>query len=147
MRHDAGDFPLPDAPAKRQPELLAEQHYLGDGEGLRVSDRQKRAAGVHSLETARRAPVKPQLRRSTGADDFNIAPEDALRVPRAEGFHRCLLRREAAGEMWRGITAPCGICNLAFGKHAVQKPIAEPRDGGFNPIDLGGIHSDADNIH
>jgi hypothetical protein len=29
----------------------------------------------------------------------------------------------------------------------VQKPIAEPRDGGFNPIDLGGIHADADNIH
>jgi hypothetical protein len=29
----------------------------------------------------------------------------------------------------------------------VQKSIAEPRDGGFNPIDLSGIHADADNIH
>jgi hypothetical protein len=133
--------------AKRQPELRAEQHHLGDREGLGVGDGQKRAAGVHSRETARRAPVEPQLRRSAGANYFNIAPEDALRMPRAERFHRRLLRRETAGKVRRGIAAPRGIRNLALGKDAVQKPIAEPRDGGFNSIDLGGIHADADNIH
>jgi hypothetical protein len=147
VSRDAGAIPLPPAAAKRQPELHAEQHDLRNREGLRVSYGQKRAAGLQPLETACRAPVKPQLRRSAGANHFNIAPEDALRVPCAEGFHRRFLRSETAGEVRRGVAAPRGIRNLAFGKHAVQKPVAEPRDGGFNPIDLGGIHADADNIH
>ena len=147
MRRDADEITPRDVNAKRQPELRAEQHHLGNREGLRVSDGQKRAAGIHPLETACRASVKPQLRRPTGANHFYIAPEHALRVARAKRFHRRLLRRETAGKVRRGIAAPCGVRNLALGEQAVQKSIAEPRHGGFNPIDLGGIHADADNIH
>src|SRR3954469_17263608 len=90
---------LPDVRGKWQPQLRAEQHHLRNCQRLRVSYRQKRAAGVHSLETARRAAVKPQLRRATGANDLDITPEDALRVPRSERFHRRLFGGKTAGEV------------------------------------------------
>ena len=91
--------------------------------------------------------MKPQLRGAADADDFDIAPEHALRVSRAERLHRRFFGRETAGQMGRRIPPARRLGDLAVGEHATQKSVAKSRDGGFNPIDFSGIQPDADNMH
>lgn len=126
---------------------LEEQHDLRDSEGLRVSDRQKRAVCLHIGESPGGASVEPQLRWSTGrAHDLYIAPEHALRVTGAERFHRRLFRRKPAREVRCRIPATSRVCDFSLGEDASEKAIAVSLDRGFDAINFGCVHSDPDNI-
>src|SRR5437667_7432562 len=92
--------------------------------------------------------MKLQLRRTAGrADHFDVAPEHAARVTRAEAFQRRFFGGEAAGQVRRRVAAPRGVRDLAVGENSAEKPVAEPRDGRFDAVDFRRVHADADNIH
>ena len=92
--------------------------------------------------------MKLQLRRTAGrASHFDVAPEHSARVARAKRLHRRFFGGEAAGQVRRGVAPSCGVRDLAFGEYPAEKPIAEPRDRGFDTVDLCRIHADADDVH
>lgn len=114
---------------------------------LRVGQGQERRGAAHRAQSARRAPMKLQLRRSAAPNDFDVAPEHPLRVPRPEGFHGRFLGGKPRGEMGSRPSPVPAIRDLAIGKHPFQEPFTEPVDGLLDPGDLGGIESGADDFH
>lgn len=91
--------------------------------------------------------MQPQLRRTTHANHFDIAPEHPLGMSGPEGLHRRLFGSEAAGQMGGRIPPAGGIRDLAFSEHTTKETIAESGDGCLDAIDFCGIHPDTDNIH
>ena len=94
----------------------------------------------------RGAAVKLQLRRAAAADDFDVAPEHALRVAGAERLHRRFLGREAAGEMNRRHAAPRAVRDFALGEDAVQEAVAVALDRGGDAMDVGGVEPESDDV-
>lgn len=110
-----------------------------------MSDRQLRRPAADFLEAPRGAAVQLQLRWPAGTtDDLDVAPEDALRVAGAEGFHRGFFRGEAAGKVNRRVASPHAIRDFAFGEDAVCEALAVPFDGGGDSWNVGGVESEAD---
>lgn len=103
-----------------------EDHHLCDGERIRVRDGQQRRRRANPLEPARGAAVKPQLRRTTLAYHFDVAPEHLLRVSGPQRFHRRLLGGEPAGQMDRGLAPALTVGNFAVAEAALEKAIAVP---------------------
>ncbi len=98
-------------------------------------------------QTGGGAAMKPQLRRTAGSNHLDITPEDSLSMTGPEGFHRRFFCGEPAGKMRCRISPSRGVSDLSLGKDTAEKPIAEFRNRGFDAVDFGGIHADADNIH
>src|SRR5262245_60546123 len=78
---------------------LAEDHHLCEGERFRMGDRHMRRAAADGGEAAPGAAVEVEPRRAAAADDLDVAPKHALRVPGAERLHRGFLGCEAASEV------------------------------------------------
>lgn len=108
---------------------------------------QKRAAGLENRESRRGAAMKLQLRWTGGANNFDIAPEDAVRMTGAQRFHRRFFGRKSSCKVRRRIPAAHGVGDLAVGEDAMQEPVAISVDGCLNTIDFRRVHSDTDNIH
>jgi len=79
-------------------------------------------------------------------DDFDVAPEHALRVPRAERLHGRLFRREAASEMNRRHPSPLAVRDFAFGEDAVQKAVAVAFNRGGNARNIRGVETETDDV-
>ena len=113
-----------------------------------MSDRQLRRSTADFREAPRGAAVQLQLRGTPGpADDLDVAPEHALRVPGAERFHRGFLRSKAAGKMNRGVAPPHAVRDFTFGEDAVCESLAVALDGGGDSWDVGGVEPESDNGH
>ena len=72
-------------------------------------------------------------------DDADIAHEDAMREPGAEGFGASLLRREAfgvGGDMGASRTAAFGFGDFLRGEAPMDKAIAKARQRFFNAADV-----------
>ena len=87
-----------------------------------------------------------QLRRTAVADDLDIAPEDARRMSCAERFHRRFFRGEPAGKMNRRNPSARAVDDLAIRENAAQETVSIPLDSLGNPVDVGGVEAEADDV-
>lgn len=111
-----------------------------------MRDGQERRPATDGLEPPACAAVKQEPGRTVTAHDFDIAPEHALRVPRAERLHGRLFRRKAAGEMNRRHAPPLAIRDFAFGEDAVQEAVAVACNGCGNTRDVRGVETETDDV-
>ena len=111
-----------------------------------MRDREQRGSRAERREAPAGAAMKQQLRRSSAADDLDIAPQHLLGVTGAERFHRGFLCGEAAGKMDRRMPPALAIRNLAFGENAVEEPLAVPFDGRGDARYVGGVEAKADDV-
>jgi len=108
-----------------------------------VRNREERRAGPDRRKATAGAAVKLQLRRTSSAHNFNIAPQHLLRMTRAERFHRCLFGSEAAGKMDRGIPPPLTIRDLPVGEDAAQESLSVSFDCRGDARYIGSIEAKA----
>ena len=125
---------------------FAEDHDLRHRQRVGVRDGQQRGTAAHCREPPGGAAVQLQLRRPAAADHFHVAPEDALRMTGAEGFHRRLFRSEAAREMNRRLPAPHAVRDFPFRENALQKPRPVSVDGADDAGDFGEVDAQADDV-
>ncbi len=64
-----------------------------------------------------------------GADDFDVAPADAVIPSGAEGFHAGFFGGEAGGVTFEASGFGFAIEDFAFGEDAVEKTLTETLDG------------------
>jgi len=126
---------------------IAEQHDLGDGQGLRMGNGDEAPPHVQGVGASSGPPVQPQLRRPAPADHLDVLPHDAARVACPERFHRRFLHGEAAGQVRHGIAPPRTISNLPFGEYARQEAVAVALQHVGNAGKIRGIQSDSDDVH
>ena len=101
-----------------------------------------------SGKATRSAAVQLQLRRTAGsADDFDVTPQDRLRVPCAEGLHRCFLRREPAGEMNGRIVSAHAVRHFSLSEDAMREPFAVAFDRGSDTRDVGRVEAQSNDGH
>src|SRR5262245_33954972 len=125
---------------------VAEDHHFSEGERICVRDGDQRASPSDFREPNAGAAMQLELRRSPAADDFDVAPEDALRVPGAERLHRRFLGRETTGEMNGRAPAGCAVRDFGVAEDPLDEPIAVPLHGVGNAIDFGGVESQTDDV-
>jgi hypothetical protein len=111
-----------------------------------MRDRHERSFSADLVELTRRAAVELQLRRPAMAHDFHVAPQNAVRVPRAERLHGRFLGGKAAGEVNCWIVAPRAVRDLAGCEDPREKPVAVSLDGRGDPFDVGCVEADADDV-
>ena len=134
--------------ARRQPPSLAEDDGLSERERVGVSDREFRRAAADFREAPGRAAVQLQLRRTARlADHFDVAPQDALRMPGAERFHRRLFRGEPAGKVNGGLAPARAVRDFTVGKNPLRKSIAVAVDRGGNTRNFGRVEPKPDDGH
>lgn len=112
-----------------------------------MRDGQKRRLRAQLRITPRRSAMKQQVRRAAVARNFDVAPQDLLRVPGAERFHRRFLRGEPSGKVYRRDAAPAAVCDLAVSEHALDESIAVALDGGGDSVDVGDVKPESDDAH
>ena len=76
---------------RREPVSVAEEHHLGDGDRLSVSDGDQAAAHLHAVGAPGGAAVQPQLRRTGDPNHLDVLPQHAAGVA---GAWRMLERQE-----------------------------------------------------
>ena len=109
-----------------------------------MRDREKRRYAADRLEAALGAAMKPQLGRTTVTHHLDIAPQHALRMSGAEGFHRRFLRREPPGEMNRGDAPSRAVRDLTVCEDTLEKPLAVARDRVRDAVDVGRVEPEPD---
>src|SRR2546423_12221541 len=80
--------------------LLSEKQHLRQGQCVGMRDREQRRIPSHGGKSTRRTAVELQLRRTATPDHFDVAPQHAMRVARAERLQRRLPRGDTAGPMY-----------------------------------------------
>src|SRR5262249_42847828 len=100
-------------------------------------------AAPERREGAPGAAIQMEARRSAPPDHLHVAPQDALRVPRAQRLHRRFLGGESPGEMDRRYAPPRAVRNLAVGEDAAEEPIPVPLDRLRDAVDVGGVEAEA----
>jgi hypothetical protein len=120
---------------------------MSQGQRFAVSNGEQRPGRSHGLEPACGAAVKPQLRRTSGPDDLDIAPEHALRMACAQRLHGRFFCRESARKMRCWIPTTCGVGDFARREDAIQKAFAVALDREFNTIDFGRVEPKTDDVH
>ena len=121
--------------------------YLGHRQRVGVGDRQKRPLHAHLFRAARRAAVQPQLRGTARPEDLDVLPEHAARMSCAQRFHGSFLRGESPGKMRNRVSPPRTIGNLSLGEDTTEKPLAIPLVQLSDARNVGGIETQADNLH
>jgi hypothetical protein len=112
-----------------------------------MRDGQERRSAAHGVEPPGGAPVQPQLRRTPPTHDLDVAPEDALRVARAEGFHGRFLGCEAAGKVDRRLTTPHAVRHLALREDTMGETLAVTRDRGEDTRDVSRVQTESNDVH
>lgn len=87
--------------------------------------------------------MKLQLRGASTAHHFDIAPEHLLGMTRSERLHRCLFGRKTTGKVDCRIPAAVAVCDLPFGKDAVQEPLSVSFDCRCDARYIGSIEAKA----
>ena len=126
--------------------LAGEEQHFGEGDLIRMGDRQKRGTGAQLGEPARRPAVKLQLRGAAVPHHFDVAPEHAARVSGAERLHRRFLCRESAGKMNGRHPAARAVDDLAVGEHASHEPLAVPRERLGDAVDIRDVQAESDEV-
>src|SRR3990172_4859135 len=109
--------------------LRADQEHLRDRKGVRMCDGEQRGACAHRRKASRGSAMQLKLRGATSTDNLHVAPENVLRVPRAQRLHSCFFCSEPAGKVSRGLAATHAVCDFTLGEHAAQKSLAITLDG------------------
>jgi len=99
------------------------------------------------LEPTSGGAMQLQLRRSASPYHLDVAPQHAVRVPRAERLHGRFLGSKAPSEMNRRVAAPHAVRNLGLGKDTVCKALAVALDRGGNARDVCRVEPDSDDVH
>ena len=79
---------------------VAEERHLGEGQGIGMGDGQERRSPPIASDGGR-APAQPSCGGTATAHNLDVAPQNTLRVPGSEGFHRRFWPR-SAGEVVDG---------------------------------------------
>ena len=128
--------------------LLAEHNHLSERERVGMCDRELRGCAADFLEAPPGAAVQLQLRRTAGpANDFDVAPEHALRVAGAQGFHRGFLRGKPAGKMNFRMAAAHAVRDFAVREDALRESFAVALDGRGDARNLRSVKPEPDNGH
>lgn len=120
---------------------------LGHRQRVGVGDRQQRPLHAHLLRAASSAAVQPQLRGTARTEDLDVFPEHTARMSCAQRFHGRFLRGESPGKMRNRVSPPRTIGNLSLGKDTTEKPLAIPLVQIGDARNVGGIETQADNLH
>lgn len=126
---------------------VAEQEHLRDRDRIRMRDGQQRRLHTHAFGTRGRCSMQPELRRAKRAEDFNILPEHAARMTRAERFHCRFLGGEAPGEMRHGVPPARTIGNLTLREDTAQEPLSVSFKRAGDAWEVGGINSQSEDSH
>ena len=78
-----------------------------------------------------------------GADDFDVAPADAVIPPRAEGFHARFFGGKSSGVTFEASGFGFAIADFTFGEDSVKETIAETGDGRADARDFGDVDAGA----
>ena len=108
-----------------------------------MRNREERRAGSDRREATAGATMKLELRRTSAADDFHVAPEHLLSMTGSECFHRRLFGSEAAGKVDRRIPPALAIRDLPVGEDAAQESLAVSFDCRGDAGDIGSIEAKA----
>ena len=87
--------------------------------------------------------MKLQLRGTSAAHDFNVAPEDLLGMTRSKRLHRRLFGSEAAGIVNRWSPPALAIRDLPVGEDAAQESLAVSFDCRGDARYIGSIEAKA----
>src|SRR5262245_19245947 len=111
-----------------------------------MRDGDQRGAAADRREPAAGPAVEVQLRRPAAPYDFDVAPQNALRVAGAQRLHRRFLGREAAGEVNRWHTPPAAVRNLVVAEDPQHETIAVPFDGLGDTMNVRGIDPEPNDL-
>jgi len=123
----------------------AQNHDLRQRQIIGMGDCQERRNTTHRFEPARGAAVQLQLRRTAVADDFNVAPQHAVRVACPERLHRRFFGGEPAREMNRRNFAAGTVRHLTVREDPPKESLAVAIDRVGNAIDIGGVKTESKN--
>jgi hypothetical protein len=87
--------------------------------------------------------MKLELRGTSAAHDFNVAPEHLLGMSRSKRFHRRLFGSESSGKVDRRISPALAVRNLPVGENAVQESLAVSFDCRGDARYIGSIEAKA----
>src|SRR5947209_6110030 len=100
-----------------------EEEHLRHGETVGMRDGEERRETAHRGKPPAGAPMKLEVRRTAAANDLDIAPQNALRVSRAERLHGRFFRSETAGEVNGRHAPPRAVRDLGVGEDAADEPL------------------------
>src|SRR5215467_12587319 len=112
-----------------------------------MCDRQLGREAPDRLEPTSGGAVQPQLRGAALPYHLDVAPQHAVRVPRAERLHGRFLGSKAPSEMDGRVAATHTVRYLGLGENAVCKPLAVALDRGGNARDVCRVEPDSDDVH
>jgi len=98
-------------------------------------------------EPLRGATMKAEHRRATAPDHFDSRPEDAARMPRAQGLHRRLLGGKPRSKRRREVPLAAAVGDLTLCEHPPDEALTVARDCLADTLDLGGIETRSYNVH
>ena len=90
--------------------------------------------------------MEEQPRWAALADDFDVAPQNALGMPGAKRFHRRFLRRETAGQMDGGDSPACTVGNFSVGEDPMEKTVPVSRECRGDARDVRCVQTKADDV-
>src|SRR5512138_1984405 len=109
---------------------VSDEHDFGESERFGVRNGQECACSAKGGRMTRGGTMKPQLRGpARAAHDFDVLPQHASAVARANGLHSGLFRGEPASQMWHRIAPAQAVRDFLGGKHPVQEPLAVLLEG------------------
>jgi hypothetical protein len=123
------------------PMRRAEEQHLGDRKRFGVSYGEKRAGCPEPGEPTRGASVQPELRRPSTAHHFDVPPQHAAGVSRAERFHGGFLGGKSTGHMWGWIAARDTVGELSIGQDTAEEALTKAVDCRADAWNVGGIEA------
>ena len=99
------------------------------------------------LEPTSGGAMQLQLRGAASPYHLDVAPQHAVRMPRAERLHSGFLGSKAPSEMNGRVPAAHTVRHLGLGENTVGKPLAVALDRDGNARDVCGVEPDSDDVH
>ena len=112
-----------------------------------MCDRQLGGVATDRVEPTSGGAMQLQLRRAASPYHLDVAPQHAVRVPRAERLHGRFLGSKAPSEMNRRVAAPHAVRDLGVGKDTVCEALAVALDRGGNARDVCCVEPDSYDVH
>ena len=99
------------------------------------------------LEPTSGGAMQLQLRGAAPPYHLDVAPQHAVRMPRAERLHGRFLGSKAPSEMNRRVAAAHTVRHLGLGENTAGKSFAVALDRGGNARDVCCVEPDSDDVH